>query len=227
MSQTRTSAPARSLLPGSLLLVAALVAAILPARADSSAKYGPAESYIAEFFRATVATAVASQSDEYATNAVKVLLLREVPLDETARFMLGRAWPTTNKPAALRFQEEFHDFVAEAVARSLRANPTAALEVSGSRTRPDGTVLVLSSLNLPSGAALPIDWQVARDPQNGTFQITDIAILGIDAAIMLRSMAGTMLAEGKTGIDDLIPRLRAALVRRTGADAASPAVTSP
>jgi ABC-type transporter MlaC component len=148
---------------------------------------------------------------------VKIVLLGAVSLDETARFMLGQAWPTDNKQAALRFQEEFQEFVAEAVARGLRANPTLSLAVNGSRVRPDGSVLVLSTLNLPSGKTLPVDWQMARDPAKGTFRITDVAAVGIDAAILLRSVATTLLADGETDIGGLIPRLRAALLRRAAA----------
>ena len=212
---------------GAFVLGACFILDILPARADSSAKTGPAESYIADFFRATVQTAIAPQSDEYATKAVKALLLREIPLDETARFMLGRAWPSDNNAVQAQFQDEFHDFIAETVTRTLRSNPSVALEVKGSRKRPDGSLLVLSSLTLPSGSALPVDWQLAEDPSDGTFQITDVAVAGIQAGFMLRNMAVAALDDGET-VEGLIPRLRTALGKRTGAGAkAGSTVTSP
>ncbi|WP_395020786.1 ABC transporter substrate-binding protein [Dongia sp.] len=206
------------------LLKAVLPAPFLSARADSPAKSEPAESYIAGFFRATVETAVAPQSDEYATKAVKGLLLRSIRLDETARYMLGRLWPTDNNEAGSRFQADFQDFVAEAVTTGLRANPTLALEVKGSRSRDDGSTLVLSMLTLPSGTALPVDWLVIADPTNGTFQITDITVAGINAAMALRSMTEASLAE--TDIDGLIPSWRTALARHqqrsmAGADGAN------
>jgi len=206
--------PRNSTIPvAAFILTAACLLPIITAHADSSAKSAPAENYIADFFRTTVETAVAPQSDESATNAVKVLLMREIPLDETARFMLGRAWPTDNPEGERRFQDQFQDFVAETVTRSLRTNPEVALEVKGSRPRADGSTLVLSTLILPSGAALPLDWHVAQNPTNGTFQITDVALAGMDAAIMLRGMAATALADGKTGVDGLIQRLRRALAQ--------------
>jgi ABC-type transporter MlaC component len=194
------------------LLSTVLPAPILPARADSSAKSERAESYIAGFFRATAETALAPQSDEYATKAVRTLLVREIPLDDTARFMLGRLWPSDNNEAGRRFQAEFRDFVAEAVAKSFRANPTIGLEVKGSRNRTDGSTLVLSMLTLPSGMTLPVDWQVMPDPVHGTFQITEITIAGINAALALRSMAEATLAE--TDINGLIPRWRMAFAHR-------------
>ena len=194
------------------LLKALLPVPILPAQADSSAKSDLAESYIAGFFRATVETAAQPQSDETATKAVKALLLREIPLDDTARFMLGRLWPTDNKAAGRRFQAEFQDFVAEVVTKGLRSNPTLTLDVKGSHSRDDGSTLVLSMLTLPSGTAVPVDWKVARDPAHGTFQIIDITVAGINAAMALRSMAEVTLAE--TDIDGLIPRWRMALARR-------------
>ena len=194
------------------LLKVLLPEAILPARADSSAKSDPAESYIAGFFRATVETAVAPQTDESATKAVKALLMREIPLDETARFMLGRLWPTDNKAAGRRFQDAFQDFVAETVTNGLRANPTLALQVKGSRNRTDGTTLVLSTLTMPSGMTVPVDWQVSPNPAHGTFQITDITVAGINAAIALRGIAQVTLEE--TDVDGLIPRWRSTLARR-------------
>jgi ABC-type transporter MlaC component len=200
---------------------------ILPVHADSSAKTEPAESYIADFFRATVETAVTPRSDEYATKAVKILLLRAVPLDETARFMLGRNLHSDNKQGALRFQEQFQDFVAEVITMGIRANPTVGLQVEGSRPRTDGSFLVLSSLNLPSGTAIPVNWQVAQNPADGTFQVTKIDVAGIDAAIMLRTIATTALSEGQTDVDGLIPWFRAALERRSGEAAPRATVTSP
>jgi ABC-type transporter MlaC component len=220
----------RGVVPLAFILAAGLLKALLPdpilsASADSSVKSDLAENYIAGFFRATVETAVAPQSGGYATNAVKSLLLREIPLDETARFMLGRAWPTDNKEAARRFQAQFQDFVAEAVTLGLRANPTLALEVKGSRMHTDGSTLVLSMLTLPSGTAVPVDWRVARDPANGTFQIIDISVAGFNAAMLLRSAAEATLA--RTDIDGLIPHWRATLARRSAGATESPTVTSP
>jgi ABC-type transporter MlaC component len=206
-------------------LKAMLPAPILSASADSSAKSDPAGSYIAGFFRATVETAIASHSEEYATKAVKVLLLRAIQLDETARFMLGRFWPSDNKEAGRRFQQQFRDFAAEAVTQGLRANPDLVLEVTGSRARPDGSTLVSSTLVLPSGTEVPVDWRVEPNPKTGSFRIGDMTVAGIDAAIMLRTMAEATLAE--TDLDGLIPNWRAALVRRTGGTAKHPTVTSP
>lgn len=214
---------ARVFIPMAIILAAGLLKGILPAHADSSAKSDLAESYIAGFFRATVETAVAPQSGEYATKAVKKLLLREIQLDETARFMLGRAWPTDNKEAGRRFQQQFQDFVAEIVSQGVRTNPRLALDVKGSRARPDGTILVSSTLALPSGTTVPVDWRVTENPETGTFQIIDIIVAGIDAAIMLRSMAEATLAE--TDVDGLIPHWRATLTRRRIAE--RPTVTSP
>jgi ABC-type transporter MlaC component len=195
------------------LLKAVLPSPILSAWADSSARSDLAESYIAGFFRATVETAVAPGSDEYATKAVKALLLREIPLDDTARFMLGRLWPTDNNEAGRRFQEDFADFLAEAVTKGLRANPTLAFEVKGSRKHSDGSMLVLSTLSFPSGMSVPVDWQVVPDSLHGTFQVTEISVAGINAAMALRSMAEASLTE--TDIDGLIPRWRMALARRS------------
>jgi ABC-type transporter MlaC component len=76
---------------------------------------------------------------------------------------------------------------------------------------------------MPSGNEMPVDWRVTQDPQTGTFQIIDMTVAGIDAAIMLRTMAEATLAE--TDIDGLIPQWRAAFTRRGGTQ--QPTVTSP
>ncbi len=39
--------------------------------------------------------------------------------------MLGRSWPTDNKEAGRGSRQQFKDFVAEVVAKGLRANPSA------------------------------------------------------------------------------------------------------
>jgi ABC-type transporter MlaC component len=213
-----------ALIPVAIILAAGLVKAILPAHADSSAKSGLAESYIAGFFRAMVETATAPQSEADAITAVQALLLRDVPLDETARFMLGRAWPADNLETGRRFQEQFRVFAAEAVTQGIRTTPTLALSVKGSRKRTDGSTLVLSTLALPSGTSVPVDWRVASDPTTGGLQIVDLTVAGFNAAMLLRSMAEATLE--KTDVEGLIPHWRAAMTRRTaGTEGAT--VTSP
>jgi hypothetical protein len=73
---------------------------------------------------------------------------------------------------------------------------------------------------------------VAARPADGTFQITRIAVAGMDGAILLRSVAAAAMGEGQTDAEGLIPWLRAALSRhQAGGPAmptsASPTVTSP
>lgn len=214
----------RVLIPVAIILAAGLVKAILPAHADSPARSELAESYIAGFFRAMVETAVAPQSEADAITAVQALLLREVPLDETARFMLGRAWPADNKETGRRFQEQFRAFAAEAVTQAVRATPTLALDVTGSRTRTDGSTLVLSALTLPSGASVPVDWHVATDPTTGSLQVVDLTVVGLNAVMMLRTMAEATLE--KTDVEGLIPTWRATIARHAG-DPEGATVTSP
>jgi len=188
----------------------------VPAHPESLISSSSPESYIADLFRATVETAGAAGpeqagSEQYTANAMKALITREVPLGQTARFMLGRYWQSMdNTPATGEFQEQFLAFLAEAVTCSIRRHPGLALTVAGSQDRIDGTTLVRSELNL-AGAHLPLDWVLERRPDGGGFQIIDLVLGGIDARITLRTMATSMLADGRATIPDVVPRLRQSL----------------
>jgi ABC-type transporter MlaC component len=207
--------------PARLLLIVRLLLASLPLAqpsfADTVSSTTLPESYIAHFFRAMVETATTGASEQSASNALHALITAETPLNETARFMLGRYWPAEKNPErASRFQSEFGDFVAEAVTHGLRAHPDATLSVLGSQTHPDGAILVRSQLKLDgaSARAWPLDW-ILRD-EGGRYRIEDFRLAGIGARIMLRQVAETVISEHQAdgaaaAIDQIIPRLRARL----------------
>ena len=203
------------LLPAAAAAVA-LGALVLPAHPESLVSSSSPENYIADLFRATVETVGPDGSEQagsgqYAVNAMKALIRREVPLGQTTRFMLGRYWqPIDNTPVAGEFQEQLLAFLAEAVTRSIRRHPGLSLAVEGSQGRADGTTLVRSELSL-AGAHLPLDWILEPRPDGSGFQMLDLVLGGIDARITLRTIATSMLADDRSTIADVVPQLRRAL----------------
>ena len=219
------------LLPAAAAAVA-LGALVVPAHPESLISSSSPESYIADLFRATVETAVAAGpeqagSEQYTANAMKALITREVPLGQTARFVLGRySHSTDNTPAAAEFQEQFLAFLAEAVTRVVRRQPGLSLAVAGSQDRADGTTLVRSELSLASGAHLSLDWILERRPESDGFQVVDLVLDGIDARIILRTTAASMLADGRATVADLTAHLRHAFVQEPMPEAGGASATT-
>jgi phospholipid transport system substrate-binding protein len=176
-----------------------------PAMADSPQAL--TESYIAGTFRAMLETALEAPTDQQAAAALRPLLQRDFAIDETARFVLGRYWPANNPPAGTRFQEEFGDFAADALAAALRAHPDLTLTIRRSRNTGEDS-LVESDLAFGSAEPVPVTWYVHQDGATGARRIVDFSLAGIDARIMLRTLAAGALERDSGNFAGLIALLR-------------------
>jgi ABC-type transporter MlaC component len=212
---------ASSVLPGFAALLAAVLCLPGALLADSLSTDNQGASYISDFFRATVDTAVAADSEQQAIARVTPLLDDHISLDETARFVLGRYWPADNPAAGRGFQAAFRSFVAEAFVRGVRTHPDLTLTVSHTKQHEDGTLLVSSVLRLPAGTTVPMDWQLQKTQSDGRLRITDVAVAGIDARFMLRNIAAATLANGAGNLDTLIALFRRSIAPAVATQPAS------
>jgi ABC-type transporter MlaC component len=188
----------------------ALVCALLcPTIAAADSSEALVERYIASTFRAMADAAIGAPSQDDAAATLSTMIRDDMAVDATARFVLGNDWPTENPRAASRFRQQFLHFVSNALASVLRAHRQVTLRVEHSR-RSDGRYLVDSALELRPGFALPLTWIVRPEGPKGRRRIEDFVLAGIDARMMLRSLAATSLEQQSGNLDasaDLFDRL--------------------
>ncbi|HVT51030.1 MAG TPA: ABC transporter substrate-binding protein [Dongiaceae bacterium] len=177
------------------------------------------ERYIASTFRAMADAAIDASSDDDAAAALGTVIRNAMAVDETARFVLGRDWPTQNPQAGARFRQQFLHFASNALAGALRAHRGVTLQVKGSRLS-DGRILVDSALVLRPGLTLPLTWIVRPEGPKGRRRIEDFVLAGIDARMMLRNAAAVTL-EQRPGDLDAVAAMFDRLARKAGAPAAT------
>jgi ABC-type transporter MlaC component len=211
-------------MPRLTLAAATLLCALLsPTITAADSSEALIERYIASTFRAMADAAIAAPSTEAAAATLRTRVRNDMAVDETAKFVLGRDWPSGNPPAGARFREQFLHFVSNALAGALRAHPDVALRVERSR-RSDGRVLVDSALVLRPGFALPLTWIVRTEGPKGRRRIADFVLAGIDAQALLRNLAATSLEQHPGDLDQvaaMFDRLAARAGGGTGDSTAS------
>lgn len=148
------------------------------------------------------------------------MIRNDMAVDEAARFVLGRDWPTENPQAGARFRRQFLHFVSNALAGALRTHRQVELRVERSR-RSDGRILVDSALVLRPGLAMPLTWIVRPEGPKGRRRIEDFVFAGIDARMMLRNIAATTLEQQPADLDAV-----AALLDRLAVRAGAPGSTA-
>jgi ABC-type transporter MlaC component len=205
------------LAPIAVALPALVCALLCPTISSADSSEALTERYIASTFRAMADAAIDASSDDNAAVALSALIREKMAVDETARFVLGRAWPTGNPPAADRFRQQFLHFTVATLAGALRAHRTITLQVERGH-RSDGRVLVESALVLRPGVALPLTWIVRPEGPKGRRRIVDFVLSGIDAQMVLRDLAASAL-ERQPGNLDAVAALFDRLALRAGATA--------
>jgi ABC-type transporter MlaC component len=191
------------LAPIAAALPALLCALLCPTIGSADSSEALTERYIASTFRAMADAAIGAPSDDKAIAALCTLIRNDMAVDETARFVLGRAWPTGNPPAADRFRQQFLHFTVAALAGALRAHPTITLQVERSR-RSDGRILIESALVLRPGLVLPVTWIVRPEGPKGRRRIVDFVLAGIDAQMLLRELATSALERQPGNLDAVV-----------------------
>jgi ABC-type transporter MlaC component len=191
--------PRLTLLPAALLACALLCPTIVAA--DSSEAL--TERYIASTFRAMADTATNAPTDGDAAAALSILLRDGMAVDATARYVLGRNWPDENPAAANRFRQQFLQFASNALASAFRAYQPMTLRVDRSRMS-DGRILVDSAVLLPGGRAVPVTWIVRREGPKGRRRVVDFRMAGVEAQMLLKTLAGTALEREHGNLDAVI-----------------------
>jgi len=210
--------PFAAALPTAALVV--LCAFLYPTIALADSSEALTERYIASTFRAMADAAIGAPSDDEAAARLGTMIRNDMAVDEAARFVLGRDWPTENPQAGARFRRQFLHFVSNALAGALRTHRQVELRVERSR-RSDGRILVDSALVLRPGLAMPLTWIVRPEGPKGRRRIEDFVFAGIDARMMLRNIAATTLEQQPADLDAV-----AALLDRLAVRAGAPGSTA-
>jgi len=122
-----------------------------------------------------------------------------------SKFVLGRYWHSTSEAQREEFQALFADFIVRSYSMRFSDYMGQGIEVTGSNTGDDGTILVHSRIDMPSSGDIPVDWRLR--PKGGSFAVVDVIIEGASMGVTQRSAFASIVQE-RGGVSGLIEALR-------------------
>ena len=122
-----------------------------------------------------------------------------------SKFVLGRYWRSTNEAQRAEFQRLFVDFMVGSYSSRFSDYLGEGVRVTGSGAEDGGSILVHSTIDMPSAEDIRVDWRLRR--AGGNFAIVDIIVEGASMEVTQRSAFASMIQD-RGGIDGLIEALR-------------------
>jgi phospholipid transport system substrate-binding protein len=123
-----------------------------------------------------------------------------------ARFVLGRYWRLGTPEQQQEFIKLFTDYIALVYANQLAQYSGETLQVTGTRTVPDGELVSSEIIRTNGQPPAVVDWSLT--PQNGTYKIRDVIVGGISMAVTQRSEFASVIQRNGGQLQGLIAALR-------------------
>ena len=133
------------------------------------------------------------------------LLVDRFDMAAISKFVLGRYWRSTNEAQRVEFQQLFVDFMVGSYSVRFSEYLGGGVKVTGSSAEDGGTILVHSTVDMPSSEDIRVDWRLRR--ADDTFAVVDIIVEGASMEVTQRSQFASMIQDGG-GVDGLIEALR-------------------
>lgn len=133
------------------------------------------------------------------------LLVDRFDMPAISKFVLGRYWRSTNETQRAEFQGLFVDFIVGSYAARFSNYLGEGVKVIGSRADDGGTILVQSTIDLPSSEDIRVDWKLRG--ANHDFAIVDIIVEGVSMEVTQRSQFASII-QSRGGVDGLMEALR-------------------
>ena len=132
------------------------------------------------------------------------LLIDRFDMAGISKFVLGRYWRSTNEAQRAEFQRLFVEFIVNSYSARFSDYLGEGVKVMGSSAQDDGTILVRSTVDMPSSEDIRVDWRLRR--AEGKFVIVDMIVEGVSMEVTQRSQFASMIQDH--GVDGLIEALR-------------------
>ena len=201
---------------------ALLFAAIAVARPADAA--GDADAAAFAFVQELGKDAMRDLADQAVPQAERETRFRRLLVDRfdmpaISKFVLGRHWRSTNETQRAEFQSLFVDFIVGSYAARFSNYLGEGVKVMGSRADDGGTILVHSTIDLPSSEDIRVDWRLRG--ANDDFVIVDIIVEGVSMEVTQRSQFASVI-QRRGGVDGLMEALRTKSLQTADNNTAQP-----
>ena len=132
-------------------------------------------------------------------------LRQDFDMDEIARFVLGPYWRTASPEQQQEFRALLENHIMHSHGRRL-AETGGDFRVTGSRTDPNGVVVVIGELITPQGTRTKVDVQLSI--VDGFYRIQDVAFDNVSMVSSYRSEIASVLASHGGQLEALLTAMR-------------------
>jgi phospholipid transport system substrate-binding protein len=133
------------------------------------------------------------------------MIYRDFDLKGLCRFVLGPYWRVASPAERSQFRSLFTDRLVHLYGRQLMEASDGDFVVTGSRTGPDG-VIVISQIVRPQAGPIAVEWRLGISHRH--YKIKDIAIDGVSMALAQRSAIPDLMARGGGQVGILLTKMR-------------------
>ena len=191
-------------------LSAFTVAIAVSAGAAAPSLAAAADETAAEFIRSGVNDVLAEMRSAASLDQKGVyfrqMLHQDFDMDGIARFVLGPYWRTASPAQQQEFRALLENHIMHSHGRRLAETGGGNFRVTGSRTEPNGVVVVTAEFITPQGMRSEVDVQLGV--VNGLYRIQDVAFDNVSMASSYRSEIASVLASHGGQLEALLTAMR-------------------
>ena len=121
------------------------------------------------------------------------LLVDRFDMAAISKFVLGRYWRSTDEAQRVEFQQLFADFMVGSYSVRFSEYLGEGVKVIGSSAEDGGTILVHTTIDMPSSEDIRVDWRLRH--ADGNFAIVDIIVEGVSMEVTQRSAFASMIQD--------------------------------
>ena len=176
-------------------------------RSLAAATVGDAQKYIGGLGEDAISSLTGSSLNESDRETrFRSLLESHFDLPGISRFVLARYWKIATDPERAEFQKLFETLLVQAYARKFADYAGERFQVSGGHDNSDGSMLVNSVINRPSGDVVRLDWRV--EGETGGMKIADLIVEGVSLRTTYRSDVASVIQNKGGKVAGLLDALR-------------------
>jgi len=134
------------------------------------------------------------------------MLDEQFDMGAIAKFTLGRYWRTATDEQRTEFRQLFEDFIVQSYSARFSEYHGQGFAVSGSNATDAGTIVVHTTIDMPSSEDVRVDWHLRA--AGSSFAVVDIVVEGVSMAVTQRSEFASVI-QSRGGVAGLLDALRA------------------
>ena len=200
-------APSPRWLRRALIVLAVVAFAPIAPAAGAAEIEASAQRFIADLSNAAIqALTVKRQPRRERVARFRKLFNENFDAPFIGRWVLGRYWNTATEAERAEYAGLFEDMVVASYVDRFDQYAGEKLAVSHAIADQDGSAIVFSRIESPTGPPVRVDWRVA--PRDGSFVIRDVLVEGTSMSATMRSDFASVIRQGGGRVAALIEELR-------------------